>query len=384
MHLNDGQLRASLDNQADEHLQSHLRDCEYCQTRLSELTSRSERVNHSLDLLNYSALEPTITSERARFDLYVERKESHRMYQKIFSRRTRPVWIGFGLVAVLALSLAFPPLRAIANNFLGLFRVEQVAVVQVNPLDLPQGLDESANLEALFAEDMQITTQGEMKVVESVAEAGSLAGIPVRLPTDVQGKLTLEVQPPTQMTFRVHLSRIQTILDEFGLTEINLPTDIDGAVVTADISGAVYATYGDCSIPQGDKPGGFDPDDPATYPQLNCTQLIQMASPEVTAPPEVDLQQIGQIYLQLLGMDNEEATRFSQNIDWSTTLVLPLPMDGYEYSQVPIHGVTGTLISSTGENNHSFTLLWVADGITFMLIGNGGTATALAIANSIH
>ena len=97
------------------------------------------------------------------------------MFKKIFSRTARPVWAGMGLIAILALALAFPPVQAIANSFLGLFRVEQVAVVQVNPVDLPQDFASSTNLEAIFAEDVQVTGQGEPQAVASAEALASLA-----------------------------------------------------------------------------------------------------------------------------------------------------------------------------------------------------------------
>ena len=129
---------------------------------------------------------------------------------------------------------------------------------------------------------------------------------------------------------------------------------------------------------------GYDPDDPSKYPISRCERLIQMASPTITAPPGVDLQQIGQAYLELMGMEMEDAVRLSQNIDWSTTLVLPLPTGSSEYTEVSVDGVEGTLIRSTGNRLNTDILLWVSNDIVYALTGNGGASTALAIANSIQ
>ena len=60
------------------------------------------------------------------------------MIKKLFSSVNRPVWVGVGLVAILAIAMAFAPARAIANSFLGLFRVEQVTIVQVDPSNIPK------------------------------------------------------------------------------------------------------------------------------------------------------------------------------------------------------------------------------------------------------
>ena len=186
-----------------------------------------------------------------------------------------------------------------------------------------------------------------------------------------------------QMTFNVDTAHIQAVLDELGRTDIKLPAGIDGAVVTVDLPAMVAATYGDCDMSGEVDMEGFDPDDPSTYPNRDCLSLLQMASPTITAPPGVDLQRIGQAYLELAGMEAEDAARFSQNIDWSTTLVLPLPTGQSEYTEVSVDGVTGTLIRGTGEGYGSYVLLWVSDGFVYALSGNGGTSDALAIANSL-
>ena len=187
-----------------------------------------------------------------------------------------------------------------------------------------------------------------------------------------------------QMTFNINTAHIQAILDELGRTDIKIPAGIDGSKVTVDLPAIVAATYGDCSMPVEARPEGFDPDDPSTFPVSRCVNLIQMASPTITAPPGVDLQQIGQAYLEMIGMETEDAERFSQNIDWSTTLVLPLPTGSSEYSEVSVDGVTGTLIQSTSRYGmNSYVMLWVADGVVYALSGNGEASTALTLANSI-
>lgn len=385
MHLNDGQLRASLDHEASEQEAAHLHDCVECQRRLEVLAGRSERASRSLSILPSQprTIAPSISTVRARFESFVTRKENQSMFKKLFSRKTRPVWVGMGLVAILAIAMAFAPVRAIANSFLGLFRVEQVTVVQVNPANIPQDFESSQNLEAIFAEDVQITGEGEPQVVAGVEEASQLAGIPVRLPTDVRGDLTLEVKSPMQMTFNVNTAHIQAILEELGRTDIKIPAGVDGSKVTVDLPAIVAATYGDCGMPAEARPEGFDPDDPSTYPVSRCVNLMQMASPTITAPPGVDLQQIGQAYLEIMGMETEDAIRFSQNIDWSTTLVLPLPTGSAEYSEVSVNGVMGTLIRTTGDGTSSYVVLWVADGVVYALTGSGAASTALTIANSI-
>ena len=81
---------------------------------------------------------------------------------------------------VLALALSIPSVSAIANNFLGLFRVQQVTVVQVNPANIPQHLGSSSELESLLSQDVKVQKGGQVQSVTSAEAASQLAGIPVR------------------------------------------------------------------------------------------------------------------------------------------------------------------------------------------------------------
>jgi hypothetical protein len=383
MHLNDGQLRASLDQEINEQQAAHLQSCMECQARLEELAARSARSRQAFSILKTNPPATPVSIGRAQLDVMLNRKESQSMSKNGFSRISRPVWVGLVVVAILAISMAFGPVRAIANSFLGLFRVEQVRVVQIDPSNLRGDLASSQSLEAIFAEDVQVTGDSEPQVVADVEQASQMAGIPVKLPPEISGELKLEVKSPMQLTFNINTSRIRAVLDELGRTDIEIPAGVDGAQVTVDMPAVVSATYGECGMESSARRESIDPDDPSTYPVVNCLNLVQMASPTISAPPGVDLQQIGQAYLEFLGMQAEDAARFSQNIDWSTTFVLPLPMDSSEYYEVSINGATGTLIRTTGPAGGNYVLLWVTDGVVYALTGSGESSRALTIANSI-
>jgi hypothetical protein len=82
-------------------------------------------------------------------------------------------------------------------------------------------------------------------------------------------------------------------------------------------------------------------------------------------------------------MSPDEAAHFSSNIDWTTTLVIPIPLYGTQYKELPVDGVTGTLILTEGEI-YQYLLMWVKDGMIYALSGPGDSSTALSIAASIE
>jgi len=391
MHLKDGEIRAFVDGEGSRenraNVEAHLAACPACSQRQMQIMTTAETAAGRLVAIAPTQIDETIPVSQAqkRFSALVTEKEKYQM-QNLWSVRYRAAIIAAGLVFVLLVSMAFAPVRAIANSFLGLFRVQQIEVVEVDPGYLPEQLGSSYQLQYFMSNDVHFEHQGEDQVVGSAEEAGSLAGIPVRTPPGMNGTQQLVVTAPVQISFTVNLALVQAVLDEIGRGDIRLPEEIDGAQVTVDMPASVSASYGDCVTDgQGSYPEGFDPDDPALTLTPACTTLVQMRSPQVNAPQGLDLKQLGQAYLQLVGMAPEDAIQYSQNIDWATTLVVPIPVYDASYRQVAVDGVQGTLIlSDQGDYGQQYMLIWIKGGIVYVLTGPGGPDTAVRLADSIR
>jgi hypothetical protein len=386
MHLSDGILRAYIDRQlAEPDLQqarTHLAVCSGCQARLDRLSGRAGKVGEYLAFLAPSRPLPAGAAMN-QFKDRISKKEVDNMWKKIFSRRYRPAWAVLVVLVVLALALSIPSVGAIANSFLGLFRVQQVTVVQVNPGNIPQQLGSSSELESLMSQDVQVQKQGEVQSASSAAEASQLAGISVRLPSTAQGQAAILVQPASHITFKIEAKRIQAILDEIGHSEINVPAQLDGSTVEVDVPAATAALYGPCQQElAAAQQQGFKPEQAEGPRRSDCTTLVQLTSPTVSTPPGLDIKQIGQAFLEVLGMTPDEAAHFSQNIDWATTLVVPIPRYGTSYQDVTVDGVNGTFIQQDNRGNE-YLLMWVKDGIVYALTGPGDLQTALALGNSL-
>jgi hypothetical protein len=121
----------------------------------------------------------------------------------------------------------------------------------------------------------------------------------------------------------------------------------------------------------------------------NCVTLVQLASPTVNTPPGVDLGQVGEAMLELLGLSPAEAQHFAQTIDWSSTLVIPLPTDAASFRDVTVDGAQGVLIqsnprSSGGPNTTHYTLFWAKSGKVYSLSGTGDASRGVELANSLR
>jgi hypothetical protein len=388
MHLTDGELRAYQDNQSEfevrQAVEEHLSTCAVCQKRSQDLSQRSHQVGARL-----AAIAPAERSSAqmaySRLRTRILQKENDSMFAKIFSRRSRLAWVALGVIAILAVALAFPEVRAIADSFLGLFRVQQFSVVQIQSENLPQELGSSSQFEYMLSNDVHIEETGELQEVGDAAEASALAGIPVRLPEGMDTPPTLMVQPGADISFTIDLPLVKALLQELGQGDLDLPASLNGATVEMTLPSAVAAGYGDCKMKaQADLEANPDPNSPA-LPALNdCITLVQMASPTISAPPELDVTKIGEAYLQILGMSPEEAAQFSSTVDWTTTLVLPIPRYGTNYKDVTVDGVKGTLVQQKFDNRQGqYALIWVKDGVLYGLTGQGDGGKALEIAETI-
>ena len=392
MHLNDGELRAYQDQEMgidrDPQVQAHLESCKSCQERAYALQERSREVSRRLNLFSPDGeTGPIRAAEGRRWlaeALQTTQQENNLMNNHTTIRRLRPLWAGLAVVAVLAIALSFPQVRAAANNFLGMFRVQQIAVVQFDPQTMQISDTTSAQIESVLSDNVTFEEIGEFQKVASAEEAEALAGFDVRLPDAVLPN-ELEVQPGGQATFAIDLPRLQALLDAIGKSDIEFPGELQGKPVTLNMPMAVTAYLENCKIEEpvvseGQEPGAF----PATPWQDACIMLVQLPSPSINAPQELDVTRLGQAYLQLLGMSESDAAQYARTVDWTTTFVLPLPGYDATYRELPVDGVQGTLIQMSYDPEFgSYTLLWVKDGILYALTGAGDPARGLELANSL-
>ena len=391
MHPSEGELRASLDGAldpaAEQRLQVHLGSCPACQERQFELRALAQAASARLGSLAPSTGSfASPTAARRRFQQYTQDKENRSMWKRLFNLRTRPAWAALAVIALLATALAFPSVRAAANSFLGLFRVQQVAVVSVNPGNLPKQLGSSSTLESLFTENVTVEEQGELQSAASPDEAAALAGFTLRLPASLGEPSSLEVSPAGKAVFNIDPARLQAVLDEIGRSDLRIPPGLEGASVSVEIPRGVSAMFGECQYDaEAARAAGYDPDDQQTPRLPKCTTLAVIPSPTVTAPPGLDVAQIGQVFLQVMGLSQEEAAAFAKNVDWTTTLVVPIPRYGTAHEDITVDGVQGTLIlSESDERPDQYLLVWVKDGLIYALTGPGERLTALEIVASIR
>jgi hypothetical protein len=386
-HLTDGELRASLDGELDGNGLQHLAACPGCQVRQSQIKEQSLGTAHRLAFLT-PADEPVPSAGKAwsRFSQKQFNQKENSMFKKWFAFPV--VRVGTVVLVTLALVLAFPGTRAMADEILNLFRVQQVTVLPVDFTGLEQLTGDGVlgnQFTEIISSSMEITKEPTDPVEALDAEeASELAGFTVRLPADMS-PTRIVVTGGAAFTLTVDREQAQALLDEAGRSDLVLPDAIDGEEISVDVPSAVSVGFGTCPTPSVDGSGDGESDVDIRgrlYP--DCVMLVEMPSPTVNAPASIDVDQLAQIGLEFTGMTREEAAHFVGTVDWTSTLVVPIPKNAAINEQVEVDGVTGALIQRPADDYPEFVLIWVKDGIIHAISALGtNSQQAIDMANSL-
>ena len=305
----------------------------------------------------------------------------------LFSPRLRPVWVGAAAVVLIAGYFSFAPARSWAQRVLAMLRVQKIAVVPIDTqaVEGMQAGGQSAKMVGQFISDNIVVTMhpGDPQLVADASQATQMAGFPVRLIGSRADAPRITVQGEQAFQMTLNRDRLEGLLSELGHTDLQIPSSVDGALLAVHIPKAAFATYGQCPKP-GKKDDAQKPPKPADF--AGCVMLAEIPSPTVSVPPDLNVRELATLALQASGMSVEDAQNFTDTVDWTSTMVVPLPRDAGSYETTSVDGVQGTLISLRGWSHGApgYSLLWVKNGIIYTLTGFGSADQAVPLADSLE
>jgi hypothetical protein len=387
MHIDEAVLQAYRDEQLSPakraRVTAHLSGCETCRLALETARARALETADRLRILDSGSVPPTAASLRSRIQERIDtNREITHMWQKPFSRKYRPLWASLIVVAVIVVVLTVPPVRALAGRILYLFRAQEIQTVYVDGQKLEQQMQKlrsSTEMAQILAKDLRVEPKGDRHEVASVVEASQEAGIQVRAPRGMNA-VKWYVQPGAKIAMDVDLSRVRAVLDEMGNADVQLPAGLDGAKVNLDIPAGVVGFFGDCTGSFGLESAG----EPGRRSFLGpgCFMVNQVLSPTVSAPGGLNIDEVATPLLQVMGMTEAEAKEFSQTVDFTTTMLVPIPRNVSSAETVMVDGAKGNLIRYAGSER--FLLIWIKDEIVYSVQGVGDKEKALEIADSLE
>jgi hypothetical protein len=326
------------------------------------MTGQDENIQDVLDVL--SAVAPTAAeSPRSPSTALARLKESAEpgAQKSIFGRfllmKNRKYALATMTVLVIMLvAFSFPGVRAAASELLGLFRVQKFAPISVSPEQLAL-LEEIADSGVVPGEIEMIDEPDEPLRVDSLEAAESSLGWEALGPDALAAPDEVYLLDGGQGRLTINVASARAFLAAAGADPSLVPDSLDGEEVNVTVYAGVSQNWADGIV------------------------LMQAPSPLVEYPEDVDAVAIGEALLQALGVEPSRAKRLARSIDWTNTLLLPVPENMASFNEVNINGVAGLALGSL-DGSHAG-ILWESDGTVFALSGSD-VAALVEIANSIN
>ena len=296
----------------------------------------------------------------------------------------KPLLLVLVVVAAIAIWFALPFGRHATMGFFGAMRMDKPQAVNVN-LSQFVGPDANHNLQQMVtqmvSDKVKETVEHPPAPAGNAAEASQSAGFAVKLIQARTDAPALMVVGAKTIQLNVDRARLQAIFQEAGRPDLVVPQSVDGQMVTVKMPAVVIARYGHCPGESSAAANIATPEAPTTG-FADCLILREGGTPSIDAPAAINMQQLAEIGLELAGMPTSQAQSFMKTAGVKALLGTSFSRNMRSYQEVPVDGVTGTLLS-LGGHGPSYALIWTKNGISYSLTGYGDSTQATKLAGSM-
>jgi hypothetical protein len=237
----------------------------------------------------------------------------------------------------------------------GLFRVQKFTPISISAEQLAL-LEDVAGSGLYPGEVVFFEEPSEPVRVDSLAEAEAAAGWQAGGPGQLGEPDAIYVIGGASGRLTINVENARTLMSLAGADPELIPDSLDGAEVNVTVYPAISQNWDDGVV------------------------LIQSPSPLVAYPEDVNVTALGQALLEVLGMEPGPARRLAESIEWTNTVLLPVPASIASFSEVQIGGSSGLALTSVDGQNAA--VLWESEGMVFVLSGFDAEEL-VGIANSV-
>lgn len=377
----DGALRALIDGRGDPLVRGHADLCERCAKRLARIAADATVVKSAIDRL---AENPATTDSAAAYQRFTMKARRAQLPEESGGNWMKDLWtrpqaraaLAVATAVVLMLTVAFSPMRTVANDFLNQFRVQKFAAITI-----PMNLDDPARTamfqmmtaghDSGFAEDFSgfgsfdttFNVDSEhMPTAQTLDEAATAyAGMraPTSLPDGFDAAPEAYVTDAGSAAFTLNVDKARQIISQF-----NLPVYAFDSVTSPDLTFTV-------NVPAAAI---------VRYQDATGQNLIvgQMDSPRLDVPGELSMDQLREDILRFPALPRDLAAQLRAVEDWQETLIIPIP-EGATSENVTVDGHAGLLVKSDEGNG----VLWQADGKLYAVFGQISANDVMTTAKSM-
>lgn len=367
MHYDEGRLMAYIDGEGSPEerasIDEHLAECAECATALSRLESESAFAAKLL-----SGLEP-------RAGVVPMPISAHRP-----ARHFRWGAVAAAAVLIVFASMAFAPVRGVAEGLLKVFRVQNVQTIDLTQADI-QSITTAlksgqGHIDLKSMGEVWIEGAGSEPKPVTLAEAKAAVDFPVKLPAGMSADPTITLQQAQTYRFKLHVDAINSALKYYG-SDVTLPQSVDGKVFSVVVPPIVLAQYSDPSLQ------GVNPDIPAEI------SVGQARSPELSVPDGVDPNALRSVLLSLPFIPQSVRDQLASMSDWQSTLVIPNVAGTAR--DITVAGIPAVVMSpkgpfvqgrNRGDLPVTSAVIWNDSGVVRGVGGPINEETAIRLANS--
>ena len=249
-------------------------------------------------------------------------------------------WVGISALAVgvvILLIVIFSSVRDAGQQFLNLFRVQQVQTIQITQEFLDSLPEPDAELIHWVEEP---SGDGEGREV-TLAEAEEALGFRLAqlsdLPDILQADPKVMITDAAEASFSIDLPVARNYIWALGG---------DGAILPDELEGAIFRI----TVPQVGMLFYASKDNPD-----QGVRLLQTTSPTLATPSEIDMDAIRTELLELSILSPELADQLRAVEDWEQTLLLPL----VEGMSEEVNVGSATAVRFFGMDDEDRMLVWV-------------------------
>ncbi|MBX9244491.1 hypothetical protein ICW40_06680 [Actinotalea ferrariae] len=249
---------------------------------------------------------------------------------------------------------------AAANDWLPIFRTEEVVPLEV-------GADDLVDLPDLSAYgDVVVTQDGDVEAVQDAATAAARTGLeipePTTLPRGVTGEPAVQVGGEVEATFTFSAERAARAAADAGETLPPTPAGLDGSQVRMVAGPGVALTW---SHPSG-------------APSL----VVARAVAPTASSSGVSFETVRDHVLSLPGVPEDLAAQLRAFPADGSTLPLPVPADRATSSTVDVGGVPATVVET--HDRSMAAVVQVEDGVVTVVAGPLGADEVLAVLRDLR
>ena len=291
-------------------------------------------------------------------------------------RVRRPVFATLAILAVCAMALALGPVQSLAQDLFKTFRVQQFSAVTVrvpgmNELPQPREISDAEkaqlvqmlsalgtpNTNATATSMREVATQDEARA--HFAQHGGTLRVPGQLPAGFAGQpARYGVGDPTSSQYTLNVQVAKQYLALANQPELPWPP-VDQLTFGLGVPAAVVMAY-------GGQTKGFG--------------IVQLASPILAVPKELDVNAFRAAVLALPGLPEDTLAQVRAVQNWEKTLIVPVPQDAIT-KNVSVDRAPGLLILD-GQGRGSL-LMWQADDVVYAIGGHLTEDEVRALAESM-